>query len=301
MKNIWLSIIVVGVLVAAGVGGTFAGFVDTEESEGNFLQAGILDLLVNGKNDPIGAKLQYTHAVPCISQDFWIDLFSWSKCQGANVYMKIKNVDSVEAGYKTHGSNYLYDGTTVLGGGIPDGYVVGTDPTGAGIATSEPELIAEEGGGEFGQCVVGLNDPAKTWQENLALSQGLGVDYASGISEHLGVTVKVCDDGADGILDDADTGEGADTAGDGVIGPAEQAAHNWVTITAFSAKLCTLNGVKVLLGFLESQTYAWIHVDVHLQQIEDTNWGDYQTRYWPTNALQGDKATWDMLFELNTD
>ena len=32
MKNILLSVVVVSALVVAGIGGTFAGFVDTEES-----------------------------------------------------------------------------------------------------------------------------------------------------------------------------------------------------------------------------------------------------------------------------
>ncbi|GAH64213.1 unnamed protein product, partial [marine sediment metagenome] len=174
MKNIFLSVVVVATLVAAGVGGTLAGFVDTEESTGNFIQAGMLDLLVNGKNDPnVGAKLQYNCSVPCISTDFYIDLFSWSECQGAEVYMKLKNVSSVENGYKNYkGTDYVYDGTTDLDD-VPFGYRASKDPTGAGVASTEPELIAEEGGGGgFGQYPVGANDPDLSWQENLELWQG---------------------------------------------------------------------------------------------------------------------------------
>ena len=217
--------------------------------------------------------------------------------------MQFKNVDSVEDGAKLHlGSLWVYDGVTVVGDPIPDGYRVqaGVDPVGAGVASSEPELIAEEGGGEFGQYIIGATDNTVTWQQNLAMGQGLGVDYASGISEHLGIVTEVCDDGADGILDDADTGDGADTAGDGIIGPDEYAAHNWVNIASLTGKLNTLS-LKNKLGFMFSQTRAWVHVTVTLQQIEDVNCPNPNVKYWPTNALQGDKATWDMLFELNTD
>jgi hypothetical protein len=48
MKNILLSVVVLSVLIAGGLGGTMAGFVDTEESRDNFVQAGISDLLING-------------------------------------------------------------------------------------------------------------------------------------------------------------------------------------------------------------------------------------------------------------
>jgi len=296
MKNVFLSVVVVATLISAGVGGTLAGFVDTEESTGNYIQAGMLDLLVNGKNDPnVGAKLQYNCSVPCISTDFYIDLFSWSECQGAEAYMRLKNIQSVENGYKNYeGTDYVYDGKTDLDD-VPFGYRASKDPTGAGVASTEPELIAEEGGGVFGQYPVGANDPELSWQENMAKWQGLGVDYASGISEHLGIIVEVCDDGSDGILDDADDDH------DGFISTAEYGAHDWTSIDSMTGKMATLGDVKAHLGFLESQNYAWIHVVVHLQQIEAPDWPDEQTKYWPTNALQGDKVSWDMLFELNTD
>ena len=55
------------------------------------------------------------------------------------------------------------------------------------------------------------------------------------------------------------------------------------------------------LGFLHTQERTWVHVDVHLQQIECPDWPDEQTKWWPTNAMQGDIAYWNMLFELTTD
>ena len=316
MKNIFLSVVVVTTLVAAGIGGTFAGFVDTEVSEGNFVQAGISDLLVNGKNDPIGAKIQFTHAAPCKSVDFWIDVYNWGECQGGDLYMHIKDVDSIEDGTKLHlGTRYVYDGVTLSSGaGIPDGYraATGVEPAGAGVWSSEPEKISEVGDGLIAQYYISDNDT------NL-----LGEDYASGISAHLGVVIEVCDDGADGILDDADDN------GDGSVDPTEYAAHEWVTINNLAGKLEDLECHKEHLGFLFTQTGSQIHIDVHLQQIYAEEWydatgklwttvgstavgvdydgdgdidsDDFQKAGWPTNALQGDSATWAMLFELITD
>ena len=310
MKNILLSVVVVSALVVAGVGGTFAGFVDTEVSEDNFYQAGISDLLVNGKNDPIGAKLHYVHGAPCKSVDFWVDIYNWGECQGGDVYMHFKGVESVEAGTKLHeGIRYVYDGVSP---GPPEGYraAVPPEPQGAGVWSSEPEKISEVGEGWIAEYWISDVDP------NL-----LGEDYASGISEHLDIFVEVCDDGLDGILDDADDN------GDGSVSAAEQAAHEWVPIPSLCGKLMDIECEKNWLGFLITQQYGWIHIDVHLQQIYAEEWfnaagelwpamgavgvdydddgdidlDDFQKAGWPTNALQGDYAEWDMLFELITD
>jgi hypothetical protein len=315
MKNIFLSVVVVATLIAAGVGGTFAGFVDTEVSEGNFVQAGISDLLVNGKNDPIGPKLRFVHAAPCKSVDFWVDVYNWGECQGGDVYLHFKDIDSTEDGTKLHNNTrYVYDGVTPGAAGIPDGYraAVGAEPAGPGVWSSEPEKISEVGDGYIAQYYISDNDT------NL-----LGEDYASGVSAHLGVTVEVCDDGLDGILDDADDN------GDGAIDPTEYAAHDWVLIPSLAGKLVDVECKKNYLGFLFTQQMGWIHIDLHLQQIYASEWYDAQGRIWgsagstavgvdydgdgdiddddfqkagwPTNALQGDKAEWSMLFELITD
>jgi hypothetical protein len=299
MKNIILSILVVTTLVAGGIGGTFAGFVDTEISKGNYIQAGISDLLVNNKNDPdVPTKIAFEHASPSKSTDFWVDLYNWGVCQGGEVYMEYKNIESVEAGVKVHdGVSYVYDGVTVLGDPLPAGYKVATgdEPKGSGVWSSEPEKIAEVGGGYVGQILVAPNGPGT-----------LGEDYASGVSQHLDVTTTIPLIGAAGnILGNPDTN------GDGKVDSTEYGAwvtagNRWVTIPSLCGKLDTLNGHKDDLGFLRTQTKTYIHIDVVIQQINykditGVEWPDEQTKWWPTNALQGDKATWDMMFELNTD
>jgi len=296
MKNIFLSVVVVATLVAAGVGGTFAGFVDTEISEDNFIQAGISDLLVNGMNDPIGPKIRFTHATPCTSLDFWIDLYNWGECQGGEVYMHFKDVESEEAGTKLHNDGeYVYDGRATVGGDIPDGYRVATgdEPYGAGVWSSEPEKIAEVGAGWVGQVYIPDDH-----------SGLMGEDYASGISDHLDVKVTV--------PLKSDTGDelgNPDTDKDGNVDATEYTAwtdngNRWEVIESLSGKLATIECTKNFLGFLGTQEMTFVHVDVHLQQIDDATWpddADEQLRWWRTNALQGDKATWDMMWELITD
>jgi len=293
MKNIFLSVVVVATLVAAGVGGTFAGFVDTEISEGNFVEAGISDLLVNGKNDPVGPKIRFEHVTPCKSIDFWIDLYNWGKCQGGDVYMRFMDVVSEEAGTKNHdGVEYVYDGVSSVGGGIPDGYrvAVGAEPDGAGVWSSEPEKISEVGDGMVAQYYIPSDHPCL-----------LGEDYASGIADHLGINVTVPMKGASGT----ELGN-PDADGDGVVSDAEEVAwvaagNRWVIVASLSDKLVIIQDKKNLLGFLRTQEMTFVHVDVHLQQIACPDWPDDQTKYWPTNALQGDRATWSMMWELTTD
>jgi len=295
MKNVFLSVVVVATLVAAGVGGTFAGFVDTEISEGNFVEAGISDLLVNGKNDPnIGAKITWDCVVPCKSIDFSIDLYNCGECHFGDVYMHFKDVVSEEGGTKTHlGKEYVYDGVATVGGGIPDGYRVatGVEPKGPNVWSSEPEKIAEVGGGMVGQINIPAGD-----------SRLMGEDYASGIAEHLGVVVTVPFKGATG-----DELGNPDTNGDGAVDAAERAAwvtngNRWVIVTSLSGKLADIECTKIWLGQLKTQEMTFVHIDVHLQQLEDKAWtGDEQLRFWQTNALQGDRATWDMMWELITD
>jgi hypothetical protein len=296
MKNVLLSVVVVAVLIAGGVGGTFAGFVDTEISEDNFVQAGIADLLVNGQNDPnVESKFTLDHITPCKSNDIWVDLYNWGKCNGGDVYMQIKDVVDAEAGVKHHGDfDYVFDGTAAGSGelpaGVPPGYrvAVGTEPVGNGVYSSEPEKVAEAGVGN----VAGIDVSTYT-------SCIKGEDYC-GVSEHLDVTVVVPLVGASGnILGDPDTNN------DGNVDATEEAAwvtagNRWVIITSLTGKMDTLD-TKDHLGFLGTQAMTFVHITVHLQQIPCDGWPDDQTKWWPTDSLQGDKVTWAMLFELITD
>ncbi|MBA7714644.1 hypothetical protein ES703_123674 [subsurface metagenome] len=332
MKNVILSIVVVSVLVAGGIGSTFAGFVDTEESKNNFVEAGISDLLINGFNDPnVPHKLQMDHIIPGKSTDFWIDAYNWGECTGGDLYMHFKDVTSVEAGTKLHGGvEYVYTGNPADGGtgDVPKGYreAVSPEPQGAGVWSSEPEKGAEVGGIFIANILIATDDP------NL-----LEEDYASGIADHLGVVVRVPHKGQAGgtILGNPDIGDGSDPTDpsvgdpDGFVDAAEQAAwavnNTWTIITSLSGKLATIASANDILGTLKTQEKTFIHVDVNLQQIAadltkysgttpfanaiigdydqdgDVDASDTMLNWWPTNAVQGDRATWTMLFTLITD
>lgn len=320
MKKVILSLTVVTALVLAAMGGTFAGFVDTEVSEDNFIQAGMSDLLVNGKNDPdVGAKISMNHAVPCKSIDFWVDVYNWGECSGGDLWIHFKDVLSEEAGTKLHmGAQYVYDGVAPGAAGVPEGYRVasGAEPYGVGVWSTEPEKIAEVGDGWIAQYYIEDDDP------NL-----LGEDYASGIADHLDVEVLAPLVGASGnIMGNPDTN------GDGEVDSTEEA--DWVTngnrwVSVLQGKLVDIECNKTYVGFLETQLMSFLHIDVHIQQIYAEEWydgtgvrwdqtgstavgvdydgdgdvddDDFQKACWPTSALQGDKVTWDMLFELITD
>jgi hypothetical protein len=335
MRNILLSAVVMVTLIAGGVGGTFAGFVDTEVSEGNSYQAGISDLLINGKNDPIGAKLQYTHGAPGKSIDFWIDAYNWGDCQGGDLYMHFKGVVSIESGTKPHdGLQYVYTGDISDGGsgGVPVGYrvAVSPEPQGADVWSSEPEKISEVGEGYIAEYYIDDDDPSL-----------LGEDYASGIADHLDVFVEVPIRASDGYLGNPDSAsQNPGCTPNGEVSQAERTlwvtngtagtgGGTWLGIASLSGKLIDIECNKNLLGRLLTQEMTYIHVDVVLQQVYADEWydaagvlwgqpgstavgvdydldtdiddDDFQKAGWPTNALQGDKATWDMLFELITD
>ena len=206
--------------------------------------------------------------------------------------MQFKDVLSEESGAKTHlGAEYVYDGTSTVGGGIPDGYrlAVGDEPKGAGVWSSEPEKISEVGDGMVAQYYIPSNHPCL-----------LGEDYGSGIADHLDVKVTVPLKGKTGNeLGNPDTDK------NGSVSATEYTtwgvANRWEPIASLSGKLAIISLKKNYLGNLKTQEMTFVHIDVHLQQLECPDWPDEQTKYWPTNALQGDKATWSMMWELTTD
>lgn len=310
MRNVLLSVVVVGVLIAAGIGGTFAGFVDTELVKDNSYQAGITDLLIDDTNSPT-AVINVLWGIPCKSRDFSIKVYDRGESSElSDLYLHFKDIvcteDGAKAGKVWNGTNYV-DGS----------------PVGAGVATSEPELGAEEGNFFIGQL----------WIDATETGRIMGVDYGDDceVSEHLGIGVKYFDVEDDGEIDNPDAiANGGD--GDGVLDTAEKELAGWRTLTPAvpgNLKLSDWNCQKTLIGKIGPQVPSWILLTVHMQQITDSDWtatydgstqtwlpqdeavdydldgdkddDDAQKRFWPTNALQGDKVTWAMMFELIAD
>jgi hypothetical protein len=120
MKNIFLSVVVISALVIAGVGGTLADFSDSEEEIGDTLQAGSMDLKVNGTDDPNVMPYALRGMVP----EKWYDFSKTVANEGTIdgwLYIHIKNVVCQETDDK------------------------GFKP--------EPEIVAEQGG-KHGQEIV---------------------------------------------------------------------------------------------------------------------------------------------------
>jgi predicted ribosomally synthesized peptide with SipW-like signal peptide len=135
MKNIFLSVVVICALAVAGIGGTLAGFTDTELSENNYFEVGSLDLRVGDAagteyDDPnlptlIEANLMW----PCGSQEFFFDMHSVSDPEGeaANAYIQFQDFYCAELPTTLH-------------------------PTGR----PEPENVAENGGELANETIAGL-------------------------------------------------------------------------------------------------------------------------------------------------
>jgi hypothetical protein len=99
MKNILLSVVVIGALVVAGVGGTLADFSDSEEEMGDIVQAGSLDLKVNGENDPNVLPFEIKTVIP----DKWYDVSKTVANVGTIdgwLYLHVKNVLCTESNDK---------------------------------------------------------------------------------------------------------------------------------------------------------------------------------------------------------
>lgn len=130
MKNVILSLVVVAVLVAGGVGGVFAGYSDSEVSQDNYITTGSLDLKVNGADDlpwgtGVGPVVTIEHLTPCKVEHISINVTNEGQC------------DIVPILY-IHFKNFVCEN-------VPpehDGYMA---PDGSGLKP-EPELVAEYGG-----------------------------------------------------------------------------------------------------------------------------------------------------------
>jgi predicted ribosomally synthesized peptide with SipW-like signal peptide len=130
MRNVFLTVVVICALLVAAVGGTLAGFSDTESSVENVFEVGNMDLKVSVPwdgpeyDDPnvppiVNALLVW----PCTSQNFTFDLHNYGdNPQDCYAYVCFKNFNCYEV------TDVEYPATK-----HPDG-------------RPEPEVVAEEGG-----------------------------------------------------------------------------------------------------------------------------------------------------------
>lgn len=135
MKNVILSLVVISALVVAGVGGTLADFSDSEEEVGDILQAGSLDLKVNGTDDP---DILPFVAGPVIPDKLY------------DVTKTVQNVGTIDGWLYIHMKNVVCQETNdkdLNGDGVIDC-----------MDKPEPEIVAEMGGKHGQEMVPGLGE-----------------------------------------------------------------------------------------------------------------------------------------------
>ena len=137
MRNIFLSLVMVAALVAAGVGGTFATWSDSEVSEGNYVNTGSVDLKVDGQDDlpygeGVGAKVELDCMVPCkFYGPFEVELWNAGDCEfPSKAFIHLKDIDCYNLLPKVD----------------EDGNTTGYEDPVSGDLKPEPELVAEYGG-----------------------------------------------------------------------------------------------------------------------------------------------------------
>lgn len=194
----FMSVILAGVLVIA-VGtslmtGTLASFLDTEVSTDNYMHAGTRTIELSG------GPIEVTPAIPShwYSEEF--TLVNTGTLDG-EVTLHIPGEDgSLDYNGSVSWNGIKNEEAGAIDGFVYDGadYVVGS-PVGAGVASSESEFVAEEGG-QVGQITV----------------TGLGTDAGSDdgpdaylMSRYIDVKIWFDKDG-DGIFESPDNGEGED-------------------------------------------------------------------------------------------
>jgi len=285
MKNIFLSVVVVATLVAAGIGGTFADFSDIEISEDNYFKTGSLDLTVSDaqkteyNGDAVPAFIQYTGAWPCSNKSYFIDLENWGEGSQYTpwAYLHFKNVECVWVVPKLLYMWVDIDGKEVAAPVKPGGgnWVWGDQGTLYPKPVTEPEYVAEYGGlaGELPDGTLVTVDGIGPFGENCE------------ISEHLGVKIDVA-----GPWPHADK-------------PAAEDVLIWTEV--YNDKLADLECESLFLMQIPNCNGIWVHVVFHLQEPAEEDFGrdffpgtDSPWNDWVTNAMQADGVHFDMAFEL---
>jgi len=309
MKNVILSIVVLAVLVAGGIGGTLADFSDIEVSENNTFATGALDLVVSNNlgqeynGDIIPRILMVTDALPCCDKSVFFDLHNYGQgFQGfPTVYLHVKNLN---CGWVMPKKAYAW--LDAAGNKVnPPAQIPteGTLGTGFPKPVTEPEYVAEKGGivGELANGTV-VTVPGTLF--------GLGENCT--LARHIGVI-------------------GIQVAGpyDHDAAPMTSAAvpsADWTSVNMTAYDLDPQDGViklnelvckQISLGNLPYCKKIWVHLSMHLQDFDEedafaqglipatyfdeTIPAEAKWDHWPTNAYQKDFVEFDMSFELFQD
>jgi predicted ribosomally synthesized peptide with SipW-like signal peptide len=305
MKNVFLSIVVVATLIAAGVGGTLADFSDIETSRNNYVKTGSLDLKVsdyagNLYQDPnVPPFFEVMDAWPCcVDKSVFFDLENFG--QGFQripwAYLHFKNM---ECGWIVPKNVWAWiDCDPVTGECIvvpaPDPEPpAGTQGTGYPKPVNEPEFVAECGG------IAGEDADG-----NPVVVPGVGCCYGEDcqLKRHVDVHILI----AGPYPEDVKPPTSTDVPDD-----------DWrvVDLSRYDTdprdgiiKLNEIECHEIELGQIPNNAGIWVHIWVHLQDIDEDDLGlhyfdetipeEAKWDHWPTNAIQKDSLHFDMAFEL---
>jgi hypothetical protein len=243
LKNVILALGVIGALVAGLLGGVFADFSDSEEEMGDVLQAGSLDLKVNGEDDPNVLPFSIKGMVPDKVYDVTKTVSNVGTIDGW-LYLHIKNVICIE------------DNDKDLNG---DGSITVPEDN------PEPENVAQWGGKHGQKQVPGLGE-ACDMEKHMELVNinwnGTPVD----ISQY-------------------------DLNGDGKV-KMDEIECNQILIAQLPAcgEVFEVN-FEFMLQDVPEEYYD-------LDIFDESDPHEIKWNWWPTNRYQGDKLTFDILFEL---
>jgi len=310
VKNVFLSVVVVATLVAAGIGGTLADFSDIEVSQDNVFKTGALDLVVSDylgnqfQNAAGGISPMFTvrDVIPCYSNDIKLDLHNLGQGTQGNptVYLHLKNF---ECGWVVPKLVYQWvdvNGDEVI---VVDPPPAGTQGTGYPKPLNEPEYVGELGG-LAGEDVDG----------NKVFVPGIGPSFGEGceLARQIHIEIRVA----------------GPYPCDTMLTAAEVPGGDWVTLDLSEydtdpangiIKLNELECVEIDLGSLPYCYKIWVNFITHLQDIDEddlieqgvltdpgTGYGWFDDTipaeakwdHWPTNAIQKDALHFDMAFEL---
>ncbi len=281
MKSVFLSVVIITALAVAGIGGTLAGWSDTEESQDNYIVTGALDLKVNDTDDkPWG-----------IGIDGLIELYDIVPSDTHKVVITVANegqaIDPLNQSKSAPLFIYFKDFACSNVTPEHDGYEW---PASSGLIKPEPELVAEYGGvlaqthiigdgtysfaavtdGVWGSTHTDWHDA--DWPKVQAM--GKTGDTACSLSGRIEVTI---------YFGEANNGEQI------VWGP---------------VMLTSLLNEQIYLGELpesgaDYEIGLWFHM---LNTPDDENWDEerWPEKFadWQTNAWMKDKINFNIMFEL---
>lgn len=262
MKSIFLSVVVICALAIAGIGGVFADYQDIDVSYDNYFETGDLNLMVSqGGLDYDSPNIPMIVAIPN----------AMPECSDKSCHFDLYN----SGNYTQQPYGYVYmhfKNLACMGNG-----------------KTEPELAAETAATAIGE----LKDGTIVWATLDGTDNGTPVidgDYGENceLAEwiEVNISLKVPAGSAPVFMD---------------LSCFDNNSDNW---TSLAELICH----KIYLAPLDAG--ARIDVGIHTRLLDipeehfqvnlfDENdpdeklWND-----WPTNALQNDKAMWDIAFEL---